>query len=147
MFVHVGNQPFNAKEGDCLVLMNQIANQEARPGIARTRIGSEEHIIRKNCDVPLNSEFAKKYVADARKVFESPFQHSFASDFAAALVESLDPDWRRLDSYLNKGCEERASSPVTKDFAAKHRPNPFHRSPVTFGGSAPILETVVFSRT
>jgi hypothetical protein len=68
--------------------MNQIANQEASPRITRARIGGKEHIIRKNGDVPLNSELAKKYVADARKVFESPFQHSFASNFAATLLKS-----------------------------------------------------------
>jgi hypothetical protein len=71
--------------------MNQISNQKTRPCIARPWVGGKKHIIWKDCDVPLDPEFAKEHVADTRKVLESPFQHPSASDFAVVVIESLDP--------------------------------------------------------
>jgi hypothetical protein len=59
--------------------MKQVSDEEARPRITRSRIRSQEDIVRIDGDVALDSKLAKQYVADARKMSQSPFQHFFAS--------------------------------------------------------------------
>src|SRR5208337_2098218 len=64
--VHIGNQSFDIEEGDGLVWIHEIADQETRPGVAGARVGSEKNVVIENGDFALQQRAAKQYVVNPR---------------------------------------------------------------------------------
>ncbi len=70
--VHIGNKALDIEEGHGLVGIDEIADEEARPGIAGTRIGREKNVVVENGDFALEQRAAKEHVVNPRQMPEGP---------------------------------------------------------------------------
>src|SRR5690242_21335890 len=58
--VDFGDPGFDVGESDRIALIDQVSNQKASPGVPRTRIRHQEHIIRKNSEATAGHLAAEK---------------------------------------------------------------------------------------
>jgi len=68
MNVHIRQEPFQIGKRYWLVLMDQIPDKKACPGISRSRIGRKKDIVWIDRDVTLDPEPPEENVADPRQM-------------------------------------------------------------------------------
>ena len=71
VLVHVGDEALDVEEGDGLLGVDEIADEEAGPGVAGARVRGEEDVVGEDGDVALDAEGAEEDVVDAGEMFDA----------------------------------------------------------------------------
>lgn len=71
VFDIVRDYAFDIGESDRLMLMNQIGDKEASPGISRLWVGHQEGIVRKNFEIPPAAARAKQPLQSPNEFLEN----------------------------------------------------------------------------
>src|SRR5438132_988878 len=59
MYVDRWHTVFDVSEGNRLVLMHQVADEESGPGITRLRIGNDKDVVWEDCQSPSRNDSAR----------------------------------------------------------------------------------------